>query len=167
MYSVIYHFMQIPTNKATLVIITQNNKILLGMKKRGFGKNKYNGFGGKPESDESLMDCIMRETKEESGLDIVAVEKVGILTFYFETKPEWNQQVHIYSTSQFSGTLIETEEMKSKWFDIDSIPYDSMWVDDKYWLPLVLDNKKVTGSFTFDDNNNVVTKELTTVTNFT
>ena len=33
----------------TLTLITKDNQILLGLKKRGFGMGKYNGFGGKLE----------------------------------------------------------------------------------------------------------------------
>ena len=39
----------------TLVFpIDEQNRILLGRKKRGFGANKYNGFGGKLDDGESL-----------------------------------------------------------------------------------------------------------------
>jgi 8-oxo-dGTP diphosphatase / 2-hydroxy-dATP diphosphatase len=37
-----------------------NNKILLGLKKRGFGKGKWNGFGGKLEKDENIIECAKR-----------------------------------------------------------------------------------------------------------
>jgi hypothetical protein len=33
-------------------LIHKEGKLLLGMKKRGFGMNKYNGFGGKVEKGE-------------------------------------------------------------------------------------------------------------------
>jgi hypothetical protein len=38
----------------TLVLIHQPPKILLAMKKRGFGQNLYNGFGGKVEENETI-----------------------------------------------------------------------------------------------------------------
>jgi hypothetical protein len=31
----------------TLCMVHQDNKLLLGMKKRGFGEGRWNGFGGK------------------------------------------------------------------------------------------------------------------------
>ena len=34
--------------------------VLLGMKKRGFGAGKYNGFGGKIEENESNYDGAVR-----------------------------------------------------------------------------------------------------------
>lgn len=36
-----------PSKILTLLLIQQKDKILLAMKKKGFGKGKYNGFGGK------------------------------------------------------------------------------------------------------------------------
>ena len=53
----------------TLVFpIDEQNRILLGRKKRGFGANKYNGFGGKLDDGESFRECAIRELYEESGL---------------------------------------------------------------------------------------------------
>ena len=35
---------------------------MLGLKKRGFGVGKYNGFGGKVGLNESIIDAAIRET---------------------------------------------------------------------------------------------------------
>jgi 8-oxo-dGTP pyrophosphatase MutT (NUDIX family) len=52
----------------TLCIIHKNSKILLGMKKRGFGAGFWNGFGGKVKEGESIEEAAKRETKEEIGV---------------------------------------------------------------------------------------------------
>jgi hypothetical protein len=39
----------------TLLLIQKANQVLLGMKKRGFGAGRYNGFGGKVEANESIL----------------------------------------------------------------------------------------------------------------
>ncbi|MEW5720741.1 MAG: DNA mismatch repair protein MutT, partial [Chloroflexota bacterium] len=39
---------------ATLVFLTRDNQILLGLKKRGFAQGKLNGFGGKIEAGETI-----------------------------------------------------------------------------------------------------------------
>ncbi|MFT7615864.1 MAG: 8-oxo-dGTP pyrophosphatase MutT (NUDIX family) [Candidatus Woesearchaeota archaeon] len=151
--------------KVTLAVITSDTSILLGYKKRGFGSGKYNGFGGKPESGESLLDCVIRETKEEVNitLDPKKLTVVAILYFYFEDKPEWNQQVHVYKTNSYLGTPTESEEMKPAEFPLNAIPYDKMWIDDIHWLPLVLEGGKVKGSFTFAKDGSILKKELTLV----
>ena len=33
---------------------------------------------------------------------------------------------------------------------LDAIPFDEMWEDDRYWLPLVIDGKRFSGSWIFD-----------------
>ena len=50
----------IPNKQFTLVMIMRNNKLLLGMKKRGFGKGRWNGFGGKVQEGERLLDAAKR-----------------------------------------------------------------------------------------------------------
>ena len=62
-----------------------SSRVLLGMKKRGFGMGKYNGFGGKLEPGETMPECARRELFEESGLKadgVSAFEKVGQLLFH-------------------------------------------------------------------------------------
>jgi len=44
----------------TLTIIRDNGKLLLGYKKRGFGMNKINGFGGKVEKGETVLEGAIR-----------------------------------------------------------------------------------------------------------
>jgi 8-oxo-dGTP diphosphatase/2-hydroxy-dATP diphosphatase len=133
----------------TLCIIHKNSKILLGMKKRGFGAGFWNGFGGKVKEGESIEEAAKRETKEEIGVVPLDLKKMGILRFQFKGEPEI-LEVHVFSCSNFEGEIKETEEMAPKWFKIEEIPFDQMWPDDKYWLPLLLKGKNFEGEFHFD-----------------
>jgi len=152
-----------PTRQCTLAILVSNNMILLGMKKKGFGLGKYNGYGGKVESGETIEQAALREFTEESHLQTSSrdLSKMGEIDFYFPHRPEFNQTVHIYRVKRFSGIPQETDEMSHHWFDLDKIPYSSMWDGDKHWLPLVLQGKKVRGHFVFKELNqeNVVDKK--------
>ena len=50
-----------PPNKLlTLAFIKETSRILLGYKKRGFGKGRWNGFGGKVMAGETIMDGAKR-----------------------------------------------------------------------------------------------------------
>lgn len=40
--------------QCTLILVLEAGRMLLGMKKRGFGVGKYNGFGGKVEPGETI-----------------------------------------------------------------------------------------------------------------
>ena len=49
-----------PDKLLSLVFVTSKTHVLLGKKKRGFGKDKFNGFGGKVQSnDKSIEDCAV------------------------------------------------------------------------------------------------------------
>lgn len=133
----------------TLCIAREENRILLGMKKRGFGVGRWNGFGGKLIEGESIEDGAIREVKEEALIEIIDFEKVGILDFEFENNPNV-LEVHLYLIKSFSREPKETEEMKPEWFKINEMPYDQMWSSDTCWMPLFLAGKKFRGYFMFD-----------------
>jgi 8-oxo-dGTP pyrophosphatase MutT (NUDIX family) len=149
-------------NNATLCILIDENskKILLGMKKRGFGEGKFNGFGGKPKEEEKIEDTAIRELYEEAGVKVTKEElgKVGKLNFTFSEKPEWNQVVHLFIAKIWDGEPKESEEMRPEWFDFKQIPFEKMWQDDKHWLPLVLEGKKLDADFTFGQDNETIKK---------
>jgi len=44
----------------TLAMVRKANAILLGLKKKGFGEGKWNGFGGKVEKDETVSEGAIR-----------------------------------------------------------------------------------------------------------
>ena len=52
----------------TLMLLKKDGKLLLGLKKRGFGLGKINGIGGKVEEGESVEAAAVRETFEEIGV---------------------------------------------------------------------------------------------------
>ncbi len=133
----------------TLILVLREQEILLGFKKRGFGKNLWNGFGGKIEAGETIEEAAQREFFEETGASINDIEKFAISEFRFKDSGEI-LEVHIYKATNISGEIQESEEMIPKWFPLAEIPYDKMWPDDKYWLPLFLENKKIIANFLFD-----------------
>ena len=140
--------------QATLCLLLKDNKILLAMKKRGFGMGKWNGVGGKidyEKGDKNILDAAIRETKEEIGVLAQNPENIGILRFKFPHKPEWDQHVHLFLVKNWQGEPEESEEMMPKWFAFNEIPYDKMWDDDKIWLPHVLGGKKVEAYFIFKE----------------
>ena len=134
----------------TLCYLRRGDQILLGMKKRGFGAGQWNGFGGKLNLGESIEEATKREVKEESGLVVNTFKKLGLARFEFQDDPERVFEVHIFSCYDFSGEPQETEEMKPVWFEVNNLPYKSMWSSDAYWLPVFLANKTFRCQFLFD-----------------
>lgn len=152
----------------TLCIIHQHDKVLLGMKKRGFGVGRWNGFGGKVLAGEEIEDGARREALEEAGIIVGDLKKMGILEFEFRSpvrRPPAELagkilQVHTFKATDFTGEPTETEEMKPQWFEISEIPYETMWPDDIYWLPLLLEDKKFKGRFLFGKGDIILKQEL-------
>lgn len=136
----------------TLCIIHEHPRILLGMKKRGFGAGRWNGFGGKVHEGESIEEAAVREMREECGVeaDPYSLEKCGILEFEFQNEPGKILEVHLFKVGGYSGEAVETEEMKPQWFFVDEIPFKDMWSDDPYWMPLFIKGRKFRGRFLFD-----------------
>lgn len=139
----------------TLLLVIKDNKILLACKKRGFGIGKYNGVGGKLESGGSVEQGMIRETFEEIGIVPKDYELRGVIAFdeYYKGEPVL-EVTHIYVASDFDGEPQETEEMKPFWFDLDKVPYDKMFPDDKFWLPMIIEGEYVIGNFKFDKDFN-------------
>ncbi|OGZ65360.1 MAG: hypothetical protein A3C50_03390 [Candidatus Staskawiczbacteria bacterium RIFCSPHIGHO2_02_FULL_43_16] len=144
----------------TLCLVQKDGRVLLGMKKRGFGMGKWNGFGGKVDAGETVEEAAKRELFEEAGISVVNIEKLGVLDFSWKGKEQDVLEVNIFKATDFSGQPIEGEEMKPRWFGINEIPFEKMWPDDKFWFPLFLENKKFIGKFIFDEHNQVIGHEL-------
>ena len=145
----------------TLCLLRKGDLILLALKKRGHGEGKYNGVGGKLKENETPEEAVIRETEEEIAVTPIKYEKVGIVEFdEFIKGQKQNLVFHLYMVSEWLGEPTESDEMKPFWFKVDSIPYDKMFSDDKYWLPLVLSGKKISAYFSFDENWNLLSKEI-------
>lgn len=154
------------TLTTTLLIIRKNKKLLLGRKKRGFGAGKYNGVGGKLELGETVVQAMLRETKEEIGVVPKDFEEMAVVSFDEVMKGERTKvEMHIFLANDFEGEPVESDEVEPFWFDEDSIPYANMFQDDYHWLPEILAGKKVVGSFVYDDEFHLEKLELKIVKN--
>lgn len=149
----------IPTKITTLCLVYKHPKILLGMKKRGFGVGRWNGYGGKVTANETIEENIVREMQEECGLTPTKFEKRGVMYFEFKGGPDIIE-VNLFAVDEFDGEPKETEEMKPKWFDINELPWNEMWSDDLIWYPLFLKGKKFEANFLFDGQEQVLRHEI-------
>jgi 8-oxo-dGTP pyrophosphatase MutT (NUDIX family) len=142
---------------ATLCHIIKDKSLLLQKKSKGlFGEGKWNGVGGKLKPNESPENCVKREVYEETGLRISELKFHGVLNFYFGSRKEIDWVVHVFSTSEFDGKVKSSKEGNLRWFNFEDIPFDEMWADDRYWLPLVLKGKSFKGIFYFDEEGKTI-----------
>lgn len=134
--------------EATLCYLVTDAHISLGIKKKKIGKGKYNGYGGGFEGSEDAQQCVVRECDEEVGVQVFpsSLEKVALVYFH-NTKSDGNTftcKVHVYFATRWQGTPQETEEIANPhWFLKAKLPFARMMPADRFWLPPVLEGKKV------------------------
>ena len=133
-------------------------RVLLGLKKEGFGAGKITGFGGKVEPGETPTAAAHRELLEETGVTVAPcdLQAVGELVFLFPSRPAWSQRVHVFLARSWRGDPQEGREMKPSWFGVGDLPFGQMWHDASYWLPRFVAGERIRGSFVFDDGSETV-----------
>lgn len=146
--------------QVTLCLLIKDDKVLLAMKKRGFGVGRWNGVGGKQAEGENIEQTAIRETQEEIGVTPTDLTPVGTFDFHFPGHPEWEQQMHVFLVTDWQGEPAESEEMQPAWFAKDKLPLESMWASDVFWMPKVLAGEKVSGEFTFGLGDIVLSHKL-------
>ncbi|CAN0202564.1 oxidized purine nucleoside triphosphate hydrolase [Lethenteron reissneri] len=143
----------------TLVLVLSPPRVLLGMKKRGFGAGRWNGFGGKVQPGESVREAAKRELWEECSITAQELIEAGTLTFEFVGEPEL-MEVHVFRADAFTGEPSESDEMRPQWFDLDKVPFSEMWPDDHLWFPMLLKKQKFSGFFRFQGMNTILEHSL-------
>ncbi|GAX23768.1 8-oxo-dGTP diphosphatase [Fistulifera solaris] len=150
----------------SLIVLTNENRILIGLKHRGFGKGMFNSFGGKLEKGEDPVVAACRELHEETGISVtvkhMTESKIGILHFTFEDDPV-EMCVHLFrvnvsccghATDKADNAASEQilvdpltirgcDEITPEWIEnFYHIPLHNMFADDSIWLTFVLASKK-------------------------
>lgn len=144
----------------TLAFILKGSDVLLGYKTRGLGEGLWNGFGGKVEQWESIIDGARREIREECDLNALRLNHIGIVSYEADNNPEFSV-VHIFACRDFTGEPKGTEEMNPvKWFSFQNIPYNKMWPDAKYWYKQMLNESNFYAHFRYNENGKLTEKNI-------
>ena len=123
---------------STLCYIEKDGKYLMlhrVKKENDANKDKWIGIGGKFEDKESPEDCVLRETKEETGLTLTSYKYRGIVTFVSD---RWETEyMHLLTADGFSGELIDCDEGVLEWIDKEKLDAIPKWEGDKIFLRLL------------------------------
>jgi 8-oxo-dGTP diphosphatase len=137
-----------PTDRATLLFVIRDGKVLLIRKKRGLGAGKINGPGGRLEPGETAAEAAVRELEEELLIRSSAPVWCGQHSFQFIDG--YGLYVDVFKTDSYEGEPTETDEAIPLWFDTSELPYEEMWEDDRHWFPHLLAGRRFWGRYIFD-----------------
>ena len=101
---------------------------------------KFNGVGGKLERDEDVASGMIREIREETGLEVLSMRLRGTLAWadFGPKKEDW--LAFVFVVDAFRGEpFARNEEGTLSWRPIDALESLPMWKGDRLFLPLVFD----------------------------
>ena len=122
----------------TLCYITRGSEVLMlhrVKKKNDINRDKWIGIGGRFEPEESPDECLLRESREETGLTLTSWRCRGIVTF-LNTCCE-GEYMYLFTADGFEGQLKECDEGDLQWISrefLDSLP---KWEGDRIFLDLL------------------------------
>ena len=122
----------------TLCYILQNGKCLMlhrVKKENDLNRDKWIGIGGKFEDKESPEECLVREVREETGLELTRYRYRGIVTFVSDRWP--TEYMHLFTADAFTGTLKECDEGVLEWLDWEQLTRIPHWEGDELFLRLL------------------------------
>ena len=129
-------------NFTTLCYIEKENKYLMlhrTSKKKDGNKDKWIGVGGHFEKGESPEECLLREVKEETGLELTSYQFRGIVTFISDEWPD--EYMCLYTANRYTGDIGNCDEGELVWVEKEKIMDLNIWEGDKIFLKLLTENQ--------------------------
>ena len=125
-------------HNSTLCYIVKDGKVLMlhrVKKKNDINHDKWIGIGGKFEPEEAPEECILRETKEETGLTLTSWRCRGVVTFLQEGGE--GEYMYLFTADDFTGELIECDEGDLQWVSMEFLDALPTWEGDRIFLNLL------------------------------
>lgn len=122
------------SNETVLCYLIKDNQVLLllrNKKQNDLNSNKWIGIGGHIEKEETKLQALIREVKEETGLALLNYQEHA--TIYFEDGT-YRETMYLYSSREFEGTLIDCDEGTLSYHNIDNLKNLNMWEGDYIFL---------------------------------
>ncbi len=124
--------------RTTLCYIERDGRYLMlhrTKKKADANHDKWIGIGGHIEPDESPMDCMLREAREETGLTLLDCRGRGLVRFRSDEYPD--EDMYLYSATRFEGELRACSEGDLEWIEKDRLMSLTLWEGDRIFLRLM------------------------------
>ncbi len=109
-----------------LILIKDNNVLLSRRFNTGYEDGNYSVVAGHLDGNETFTVAMIREAKEEAGIEIRAEDLEVIHVMHRKSPPETNERIDFFlKASKWQGELKIMEPHKCddlKWFPIDDLP---------------------------------------------
>ena len=122
-------------------------------------KKDWNGYtlpGGHIEPGESIVDAVVREMKEETGLTIKSPRLCGVKQFPIEGG---RYIVFLFETDQFEGKLVDSEEGKMHWVKISELSNVNLVNDFEELIEVMMSNILTEFQYVVENDEWIVVKK--------
>ena len=123
---------------STLCYVTCGSDVLMlhrVKKKNDLNQDKWIGVGGKFEGEETPDECLLREAREETGLNLTSWRCRALVTFLSDV---WEgEYMYLFTADGFEGTLKECDEGDLQWVSREFLDALPKWEGDKIFLELL------------------------------
>ena len=126
------------SNLTTLCYIEKDDSYLMlhrVKKEKDINKDKWIGVGGHFEEGESPEECLLRETREETGLTLTSWKLRGIITF--GTDVQETEYMFLYTADGYEGIMTECNEGTLEWVPKAQVAELPMWEGDRIFFRLL------------------------------
>lgn len=112
------HIVYPPISPAIMVLVTRGRELLLA-RKAEWAEGRYSALAGFVEPGEMLEQTVVRETREEVGVEIANIR-------YFGSQPwPFPHSLMIAYTAEYAGGEVRPDGVEiheARWFDIEALP---------------------------------------------
>lgn len=138
-------------------------------KAEDMNKGKWIGVGGHFEHQESPEECLIREVKEETGLELSSINYRALVTFCLgENTTEY---MHLFTAEAVEdgspvlnlSSVTEFDEGILKWIKKEDVPSLELWEGDRIFLKLLGENDSYFSlKLIYDEDGNLLSHKLFT-----
>jgi len=130
--------------ESTLCYLEKDNQYLMMLRNRKSAdpnSGKWIGVGGKIEPGETPEECLVREVKEETGLELVSFALRGVILFFSDL---WeDEKMYLYTADAFAGELAaDCDEGELHWVPKEEILNLNLWEGDRIFMRKLLEGER-------------------------